>query len=154
MHPGKLKIGEVVAAACGVLLAVALFLPWFSTDRSNPNSEIGGHAFTTVSFWHQEGIVLRVLFLLGAVAPILLLWIVLRQHRLSWPRGEVTSIVAILAITIVLVLGFVKKPGDPTDTISLKVGWFLGLVAAIGMLLGAARRTQESGRPRKPPGSL
>jgi hypothetical protein len=154
MHFEKLKSGEVIAAACGVLLAVALFLPWFSTDHRNPNSEIGGHPFSTVSFWHQEGIVLRVLFLLGALAPIVLLWIVVRQHQLSWPRGEVTAIVGIVAVTLVLVLGFVKKPGDPADTISLKVGWFLGLVAAIGMLVGAARRTQESGRPRKPPGAL
>jgi hypothetical protein len=86
-----------------------------------------------VSAWDSEP-VLRFLLLLAAVAPLILVWIIIREHELSWPRGELTAVVALTALILVLVVGFISRPGEPTDTISLEYGWFLALLASIGML--------------------
>jgi hypothetical protein len=153
MHFEQVRRGELVAACCGFVLAISVFLNWYSTDFHNTNSRINGQAMVKVSAWNSLS-VLRWLFLLAAVAPLILLWIVVREHQLSWPRGELTAIVAIVAFVLCLVAGFVAKPGDPTDSISLQYGWYLAIVATLGMLAGAVQRTKETARVRKPPGVL
>ncbi len=153
MHWDKVRRGELIAAASGIVLAVSVFLTWYATDQSNRFSKINGRAFVEVSAWQSRKPV-AILLLLAAVAPLILLWIILRQHQLSWPRGEMTAVVAITALVLILVLGFVARPGDPMDTISLKYGWFLALAASIGMVVGAAQKTAEASGPRKPPGTV
>jgi di/tricarboxylate transporter len=143
----------LIAAVCGAALAVSLFLDWYSTDHSNRFSRIDGKPFQTVSAWQAERIV-SILLLLASAAPLILLWIILREHKLSWPRGEMTAVVAIIAFVLILVLGLVVRPGEPRDTISLKLGWFIAVAAAIGMIVGAALRSTRSANPRKPPGTL
>ena len=91
---------------------------------------------------------------LGAAAPFILAWIVVREHELSWPRGELTAIAGITAGVLILVLGFIARPGDPRDTISLQFGWILALVASIVIIVGAIMRTTETETVRKPPGVL
>jgi hypothetical protein len=153
VHFDKLSRGEIIACAGGFLLAVAVFLPWYSTDSGNKNSLINGRQ-GDFSAWDAHT-VSRFLFLLGAAAPFILAWIVIREHQLSWPRGEVTAITGIVAFVLVLVLGFVARPGEPRDTISFGVGWYLALVASIVILVGALQRsTREDDSVRKPPGVL
>lgn len=143
----------MIAGVAGVLLAISVFLDWFASDYSNRHSQIDGKPFQTVSLW-QNNKVISILLLLGAAAPLILMWIVVRRHQLSWPRGELTAVVAIVAFVLILVIGLVARPGDPRDTISLQVGWYLAIVASIGMVAGAAQRSSESSAPRKPPGTL
>jgi len=154
MHFGELRWGEVVAMVGGALLALAVFLPWYSTG--NENSSIGGHsrvANQDFSAW-QVLPVFRFLLLLAAIAPFILAWIIVREHRLSWPRGELTAVVGLTALTLILVKGFIFKPGEPTGQISLSYGYFLALIASILILIGAFVRSTEIGRTRKPPGVL
>lgn len=153
MHWDKVSRGELIAAASGALLAVSVFLNWYSSDYRNRFSKIDGKPFQTLSFWQSEKVV-AVLLLLAAAAPLILLWIILRQHQLSWPQGELTAVVAIVAFVLILVFGFVARPGEPSDTITLEVGWFIAALAAIGMILGAALRSTRGAAPRKPPGTL
>ena len=94
------------------------------------------------------------LLLAAAAAPLILTWIIIREHQLSWPRGEVTAVVAITAATLILYNGLIDRPGDPSETISLKWGWFVALFATLLMLAGAAWRSTEGGRVRKPPGTV
>ena len=143
----------MIAALAGVVLGVSVFLDWFATDYSNRHSTIDGKPFQTVSLWENSK-VMSILLLLAAAAPLILTWIVVRRHQLSWPRGELTAVVAITAFVLILVMGIVAKPGDPRDTISLQVGWYLAIAASIGMVIGAAQRSSESQAPRKPPGTL
>lgn len=152
MHLEKLRRGELIAVASGILLAVSLFLDWYATS-SDRFATIDGRHPAIVSAWEHYTI-LRYVLLVAAVAPLILAYIVVREHQLSWPRGEVTAVVAITAFVLVLVVGFVTRPGDPRSQINLQVGWFVALAATIGMMVGAAQRTAESGRARKPPGTL
>lgn len=154
MHFGDLRWGEVVAMVGGALLALAVFLPWYSTG--NANTSIGGHsrvANQDFSAW-QVLAVWRFLLLLAAIAPFILAWIIVREHALSWPRGELTAVVGLSALTLILVKGFIFKPGEPTGQISLSYGYFLALFASILILVGAFVRSTEIGKARKPPGVM
>jgi hypothetical protein len=151
MSFGQFGRGEIAAAVGGLLLAISIFLPWYATS-DNPNSQIDG-ARGALSAWAVHDI-LRWLLLAAAAAPIILLWIVFRDHELSWPRGEMTAVVAMIAIALILYVGFIDRPGRPSAQISLQFGWFVALLGAVLMLVGGATRASGTERPRKPPGVL
>jgi hypothetical protein len=157
MKVGNLRWGEVGAMAGGAVLALSIFLPWYSTG--NANSSIGGHgpgAEVVDADWSAWQVlpVFRYLLLLAAIAPFVLSWIVVRGHSLSWPRGELTAVIGLTALTIVIVKAFIFRPGEPSGQISLAVGFFVALLGSLLILVGALLRSQEIGRARKPPGTL
>ena len=152
MHFEKLQRGEIIACVGGLLLAIAVFIPWYHTTNGNPHSVVDGQ-HGGFSAWDAHPIA-RWLFLLGAAAPYILAWIVIREHQLSWPRGELTAIAGITAAVLILVLGFIARPGDPRDTIHIQFGWVLALIASIVIIVGAVMRSAESEPVRKPPGVL
>ena len=94
------------------------------------------------------------MLLAAAAAPLILAWIVVRGHALSWPRGELTAVVGVAAFVLVLFRGVIDKPGSPTDQISLSYGWFVALGGTLLLIAGAAWRYQENAPRRKPPGVL
>jgi hypothetical protein len=151
MLTGRLSRSEWIAVGGGLLLIVAVFLPWYGTSE-NPNAVIDGER-GDFSAWQVHPI-LRWLMLAAALAPLILAWIVLRDHELSWPRGEMTAVVAIAAFGLVLYSGIVTRPGEPRAQISLQLGWFLAIVGIVLMLVGGATRAAEVERARKPPGVL
>ena len=152
MHFGRLGRGELVAAVGGLLLAVCLFLPWYETDPDNPNAQIDG-ARGALSGWEVHPI-MRWLLLAAAVAPFILIWIVIRDHELSWARGEMTAVAAIAAFGLVAYTGFLDRPGEPGGAISLQLGYFGALLGTILMIVGGAMAAGETERVRKPPGVL
>ncbi len=145
----RISGSEWIAVAGGLLLAVATFLPWYGTS-DNPNAEIDG-ARGDFSAWDVHPMI-RWLMLAAAAAPLILAWIVLRDHELSWPRGEMTAVVAMAALGLVLYSGIVSRPGEPRSEIGLQFGWFLALLGIILMMVGGAKRATEVERKRKPPG--
>lgn len=151
MDFSRLERGELIAMAGGVLLAVSVFLSWYGTNPENPNSTIDG-ARGGLSCWEVSGI-LRWVLLLAAIAPFVLGWIIVRGHQLSWPRGEMTMVIGLIAVTLVLYRGLISRPGE-TDDVSLRYGWFVALVGALLIAVGGGIRSGESQRRRKPPGVL
>ena len=119
MQVGRLSRSEWTAVAGGLLLAVAIFLPWYGTS-DNPNAVIDG-ARGDFSAWQVHPI-LRWLLLLAALAPLILAWIVLRDHELSWPRGELTAVVAMTALVLVLYCGIVDPSRRPPVAVGLQLG--------------------------------
>jgi hypothetical protein len=85
---------------------------------------------------------------------VILIYIVVRDHELSWPRGEMTAVVAIAAFGIIGYLGIIDRPGDPPGEISLQWGWVGAMFGVIAMMVGGALRASGTERPRKPPGVL
>jgi len=147
----RMSRSEWIAVSGGLLLAVATFLPWYGTS-DNPNALIDGGR-GDFSAWDAHPII-RWLMLAAAGAPLILAWIVLRDHELSWPRGEATAVVAIAALGLVLYSGVVSRPGEPRSEIGLQLGWFLALLGIVLMMVGGAKRATEVERRRKPPGVL
>jgi hypothetical protein len=153
MNFKALDRGELVASIGGILLGVSLFLSWYSLGNANtvlndchgPNGSCTGWAALTVA---------RFLLLIAAIAPVILAYIILRGHALSWPRGELTAVIALAALVITLFVGVIDKPGSPEDQISVAIGWWLALVASLLILAGSVWRSREGGARRKPPGVL
>lgn len=150
MDVSKVQRGELVAIVGGLLLALGVFMNWYSAENI---VNIAGKGPGKYSAWDVHDI-LRWLLLLAAAAPLILAWIVARDHALSWPRGEMTSVVAIAAIGLVFYNGIIDRPGDPSSNVHLQIGWVLALVGAGAMLAGSLMRQQESGPRRKPPGTM
>src|SRR3954453_7308466 len=147
MNFGRLGRGEYLAVLGGVLLALSLFLPWYETNPDNRNAVIDGLR-GSVTAW-QVFPILRWLLLAAAVAPLILAWVIVRAHQLSWPRGEMTAVVGMIAVVLVLYVGFVDRPGTPSAEISLKIGWFMAAVGTALIVLGGAMRASGTERPRK-----
>ncbi len=154
----QLDRGELVAAAGGVLLGISLFLAWYSLGNSTQNGKYlvqlnGCHQPGACSGWHALT-VLRFLLLAAAAAPAILAYIIVRGHALSWPRGELTAVTALAALTFVLFRGLIDKPGSPPGEISIDYGWFVALIGGLLILVGSIWRSRESASRRKPPGVL
>jgi hypothetical protein len=149
----QLDRGELIAAFGGALLALSVFLAWYSLGNSNAvlNSCHGPN--TSCSGWKSLTI-LRFLLLLAACAPAVLAWIIVRGHALSWPRGELTAVTALAALTFILFRGLIDKPGAPSGEITIDWGWWVALLGGLLILAGSIWRSQESSARRKPPGVL
>ncbi len=78
----------------------------------------------------------------------------MRDHELSWPRGEMTAVVGMIALVLVLYVGLVDRPGDPSGQISIQFGWIVALLGIVAIIVGGAMRAGGTERPRKPPGVL
>lgn len=142
----------------GLLLGISVFVKCYEAQPQNPNAtlETGKHGYCgdhTCSFFQVHGIS-RWLLLAAAVAPFILAWIIIREHELSWPRGQVTSVVAIAAFGIIFYTGIVDRPGDPSSAIELEIGWYGLMLGSLLMLSGSVMRQQETEVKRKPPGTL
>src|SRR5215207_3580496 len=152
MHVDRLGRGELIAAVGSILLAVVVFLFWYETAPDNPNAMIDG-ARGALSAWEVHSVV-RWLLLAAAAAPLILVWIVIRDHELSWPRGEMTAVAAIAAFGLTAYVGFLDRPGTPSGEISLQPGFFGALVGTLLMIAGGAISAGQTQRTRKPPGVL
>lgn len=146
----KVRRGEIIAVFGGLLLALGLFLKWYHVKT---NGAIGSHGPGDYSAWEVHPI-MRFPLLLGAAAPLILTWIIARNHKLSWPRGEMTSVVAIIAIGLIGYNGLIDRPGSGNDLVSPKFGLLVALLGAFAMLFGSVQRQQETETKRKPPGVI
>ncbi len=153
----KVDRGELIAVAGGILLGISLLLSWYTLG--NVHTALGGchgprhGAATACTGWHSLQII-RYLLLIAAAAPAILVYIIIRGHALSWPRGELTAVTALTALTVIVFRGLIDKPGSPPGQIAIDVGWWVALVGGLLILMGSIWRSQESAARRKPPGVL
>jgi len=148
----RLSGSELAAVIGGALLALGLFLNWY--DLANRRTELNGvdGPATLTGFEAHE--ILRWAWLAAAAAPIILAYIIVRGHKLSWARGEMTAVISIAAFGLLVYQGVIDRPGDPQSLVSLQLGWFVSLAGVLAMLIGSALRASTTERPRKPPGVL
>lgn len=151
MDLSRVERGERIAILGGLLLAVGVFLQWYTLKVNGTVGDISGPADLTGWEAHPT---MRYLLLAAAVAPLILAWIIANDHALSWPRGQLTSVVAIAAFGLVGYSGIIDKPGDSNSLIGLKYGWIVALVGTLLMLWGSVMRQNETEIRRKPPGTL
>lgn len=153
MHFDEIDRGELIALVGGIILGISLFFAWYTLGNSNTMIQACKGPNGTCTGW-QALQVLRYLLLAAAVAPAILIYIIIRGHALSWPRGELTALISLLALTLVVFRGPIDKPGQPRSEIGLSFGWFVALAGALLMLVGAVYRSQAQAARRKPPGVL
>jgi hypothetical protein len=153
MDFSRLQWSDWLAALGGVVLGLSVFVhKTYEARPESPTAQIEGLR-GTVSIWEVHPI-LRWLLLAAAIAPIILVYIIARDHQLSWPRGEVTAVVGLAAVTLILYTGIIDRPGEPSGQIELDWSWYTALAGAMAMAVGGAVRSSEAERKRKPPGVL
>jgi hypothetical protein len=148
----KLDRSELIGMGAAILLIISIFLEWYSLTTDPDVVQRGGDA----SNWAWDTFpVVSVLLILAALAPFILAWIVIRGHALSWPRGEVTAIVGLAAFVLIAFNGLIDKPQDGVE-IGLSFGYWLALLASIGIFVSGGFRAVESGggAQRKPPATF
>ena len=161
MDFSRLRGSEVVGAIAGLVLIVSLFLEWFTLtggpERTAQDAWICGEGNLGCSAWDTFPL-LRFLLIAVALAPVILAYLVATDANLSWPAGEVTTIVGLAAITLIGYNGIVDKPGAAIQEfgVSLSWGYFVALLAAIVLTGAGAMRNLESGGggQRKPPATF
>ena len=90
-----------------------------------------------------------------AIAPFVLAYIVVARPRaVVGARRAHRPCSRSPPLGLVLYVGVVDRPGEPPGQIELAWGWYVALAGCVLMLVGAARRTGEAERRRKPPGTL
>lgn len=153
---------ELFGIACAGVAVLTLFLlPWFSLDanvvRDEESDWICGVGDDSCTGWETFPI-LRWILLAGAAAPLILAWILMRQHKLSWAPGELTAVGAFAAMTLIIYNGIIDKPGSGTaeSGVSLDIGYWVALLVGIGMAYASFMRSQQSGgrQQRKAPGTV
>src|SRR5919204_1025000 len=151
----KVSPGELLGMGAALVLLASLWLPWFTTSSTNPNSRLPGGATggDSADAW-QVFSTLDWLLVAACAAPFILTWIVARGHKLTWKPGEVTMIVGITAFVLILCNGIILgRPGNGVD-IGLGIGYFVALIASAGMLVAGYLRQAIYTEARKPPGVL
>jgi hypothetical protein len=160
MDTSKLSRSELVGVIAGIVLVVSVFLQWYSLDtegvqRDDPGDWVCGVGNNSCSAWDTFPI-LRWLLIAAAAAPLILSYIVVRGHKLSWPRGELTAIVGLTAFGLIAYNGFVDKPSPNDIGVSLSYGYFIAIIASLGIFTAGGFRAVDSGggARRKPPATF
>jgi hypothetical protein len=157
----RLGTGDIVAAAGGLLLFLSMFVPWFSVEPGPGDRDLCGQGVQECSGFDTFQLFtaliipgMDLLLVAAAIAPWILVWIVVRGHTLSWPPGEVTMIVGAIAATLILYNGVVDRVGTG-EFVSLDIGWYLGLLGSLAIVAGGAiSQIRRGGVRRKPPGTF
>ena len=161
MDTRKLDRSEIIGMVAALILVASLFLPWFDlagadeVTRDEADDWVCGVGDQSCTGFETFPIH-RWLLIAAAAAPFILSWIVLRGHALSWPRGELTAIVGLTAFVLIAYNGFVDKPSPNDIGVSLTIGYFIALLASIGIFISGGFRAVESGggAQRKPPATF
>lgn len=154
----------ILGGLASILLLIALFLlPWYELD-SNPQRELNdpeafvcGTGEYECTGW-QTFPIMRWLLLAAAFAPLILGWILVRGHKLSWAPGELTMVVGFTAFVLIAYNGVIDRPGSQiAETgVGLAWGYWVALIATAMMAMTGFLRSQESGgrKERKAPGTV
>jgi hypothetical protein len=152
----------IIGGVAGVLLLVSiLFLPWFSLtdvpEREDQNAWLCGEDdFSCTGF--ETFPILRWLLIASTFAPLILAWVIVRGHQLSWAPGEMTMVVGFAAMVLIAYNGVIDRP-SPDDGlefgIGLEWGYWVALLSAAA-IAGVAFMRSLAGqtRERKAPGTV
>jgi hypothetical protein len=155
LDPSQVSPAEFGGMAASLVLLGSLWLPWYSTS-GNPNSVIessGTGPNSHASAWEVFA-TFDWLLLSACAAPFILCWIIMRGHELSWSPGEVTMLVGMTYFVLILCNGVILGKPEPHIEVSLAYGWFVGLLATVGMIASGYMRQAIYVQARKPPGTL
>lgn len=142
-RPLATPAGPAVAGiASGVVLAIAVFLPWYAANLGEPASaeSASGWSATAVA----KGVL--VLAILWTLASALLLADYLDAHRLDSRTAEALG--WLVAGTALIAGGLVTyrllQPPEPADFLTRDFGLFISLAAAaVGVAAGVAHASRR-----------
>jgi hypothetical protein len=147
----RLRAGEWIAAVSGAVLLVSLFLPWYGAGGED------------ASGWEALAAVDVALALVAAFGLSLL--VLTASQRVPAVPVALSAIVTLVGL-IGLVLVLIRLGNLPDGFDGRELGVWLGLLATIGIVVGAAlsmrderlsspgHHTDLTGRPTPPPAEI
>jgi hypothetical protein len=152
----------VIGGIAAILLVISiLFLPWYSLTEVPERGEQGAWLcgegdYSCTGF--ETFPILRWLLLASALAPLILAWVIVRGHQLSWSPGELTMVVGFAAMVLIFYNGVIDRPA-PDDGLefgtSLDYGYWIALLSSVTIAAVAFLRSLVGQkRERKAPGTV
>lgn len=144
MDWSKLRVGEVVAAAAGILLLIVMiFLPWYSLGGLE--EALGGVSVdATINALQAFGL-LDILLFLTAIAAIGAAVLTATQSSVALPVAASVVVTALgVLVTLLVLYRIVDTPGyggllDPS------LGVFVGLLLCVAIALGGFMSMRQEG---------
>jgi hypothetical protein len=142
MDSGRLSQGQMIAAVSGIVLLVAMFLPWIGVSGPDVPAGVpvpsGVDTSSSENVW--KGSTLDVYLLITAVFAVLPALLALTGSAEEFSFTSATSfILGVVGAILVIALLTVDWP----EGADRKVGAFLGLAAVIGVAIGGFRAMQD-----------
>jgi hypothetical protein len=131
----RLSRGEWLAGPSGVLMIVALFLPWYSVRGRN------------LTAWQSMAFDDVILFV-AALMAIGSAFAVARRTFAGFSVATTSLAILPAAIGLIVTVYRLLSPAPPPDA-GLEIGAWLALVAAIGILIGAWAGATDEGPARR-----
>ena len=134
MDPRRLSAGEWIGAAGGVVLVVALFLPWYRVGGAHVNA------------WDSMAVDDVLLAIAGVGAVVAALATARRRGAVPVANTVLASLGGIVAVILVVLR--MLDPAPPVD-VSLGVGAWLGLAGALAVAGGFWAGMKDEGPERR-----
>ena len=147
MDTSRLTPGDISAGVGGIVLLISLWLPWYGVSVNVS----GFSASEDASGWEVFSTIDIILFLVAIAAIALVALKAAGQLPADVPVALVLLALGGLAVLLILFrLIDTPAPGDLPDEIdvSRKLGLFVGLIAAAGIVYGGWRSNMESPQVR------
>jgi len=138
MDPSRVGVGEKIAAGSAAVLLIALFLPWYGL-------EVEGTKVAELTAWEGDDIT----DILVCLSAVVVLGVVAGKAMGALASISKPADIIVLAGIVALVLvgyRFIKLPSDitPGADVSHELGYFIGLIAVIGVCLGGYRGVEQA----------
>ena len=136
VRPSRLRLGEWIAGGGGVLLAVFMFaLSWYE-----PTHAIGTSSPASLNGWH--GLTHLRWLVLVAIA-LALVWLQASRRAPALPVTFSLFVMLLGGVTVLALLYRVVV--NPPGGLSVQVGAYLGLAAAVGVTYGGYKSMRTEG---------
>jgi uncharacterized membrane protein len=137
---GRLSQGQMIAAVGGIVLLVAMFLPWVGMSGPSLPSGLPGGVDTSTSENIWKGSSIDIYLVITGVVALLpaLLAVTDSSEEFSFVSAA-TLLLGLVAVILVAAFLTVDFP----DGADRKIGAFIGLGAAIVIAVGGFRAMQE-----------
>lgn len=142
----RLGTGDFVAGGTTIFLLITLFLPWYSGNITSAGGSISASISALSS--NAGGWRYLILILCLAIVGYLFARTIWENPKLPLPHWQLLAVATGLNAVLVLI-AFIAKPsaGGLFGSLSISVSWafgaFLGIIAAIGAVVGAYLRSKE-----------
>jgi len=138
MDISRLNQGEKIAGASAIALFIFMFFTWYGFDISTPIGSFSVNA--NINAWDAFSFI-DLFLLLTVVVALVAVGMRASSNDAGFPMS--TAVTVLGGVSALLILFRIIDP--PGDGLSLKLGIFLGLIAAAGIGIGGYLGMQEEG---------
>ncbi len=137
---GRLSRGQMIAAVGGIVLLVAMFLPWIGISGPSLPAGLPGGVDTSSSENIWKGSSLDIYLLITGVVALLPALLALTDSASEFSFLSAATLL-LGTVAVILVIAFLTV--DFPDGADRKIGAYVGLGAAIVIAVGGFRAMQE-----------